>query len=221
MTRLVQFTPGEYFHIYNRGTNKMQIFLSDYDYSRFQKLLYLANSKETVKFSDLNTNNPNLIWMIKRGETLVDIGAYSIMPNHFHILIRSKNKKDTGLFLQRILLSYSKYFNIKNERSGSLFQGKSKAEHIKDDVYLRYIYTYIHLNIIKLIQNNWKEIGIKNIKKAKEYLKKYKYSSFIDYLEIKRPEEKILNKKVFPNYFQTSKKFEKEVSEFLNYDKNY
>jgi len=220
MTRLVQFTPGEYFHIYNRGTNKMKIFLSDYDYSRFQKLLYLANSKETVKFSDLNPKSPYPVWTQKRGETLVDIGAYSLMPNHFHILIRSKNEKDTGLFLQRILLSHSKYFNIKNERSGTLFQGKSKAEHINKDTYLKYIYTYIHLNIIKLIQSDWKEVGIKNIKKAKEYLKNYKYSSFIDYLGINRLEGGILNKKAFPNYFQTPKQFEKEIFEFLDYGKN-
>ncbi len=197
----------------------MKIFLNNQDYLRFQKLLYLTNSGETVKFSDLSLKNPHLIWTIKRGETLVDIGAYSIMPNHFHILIRSKNEKNTSLFLQRILLSYSKYFNKKNNRSGTLFQGKSKAEHIDNDLYLKYIYTYIHLNIIKLIQSNWKEVGIKNLKKAKEYLKKYKYSSFIDYLGVNRPEERILNKKAFPNYFETLKDFEKETFEFLNYDK--
>jgi putative transposase len=220
MTRLIQFTPGEYFHVYNRGTNKMEIFLSDYDYSRFQKLLYLANSKETPKFSDLNPQSPYPVWTTERGETLVDIGVYSLMPNHFHILIRSKNEKDTGLFLQRVLLSYSKYFNVKNERSGSLFQGKSKAEHVDKDTYLKYIYTYIHLNILKLIQSDWKEVGIKNTKKAKEYLAKYKYSSYMDYAGVKRPEGKILNKKAFPGYFQTPEQFEKEVSEFLDYGKN-
>lgn len=220
MTRSIQFAPGEYFHVYNRGTNKMEIFLSDYDYSRFQKLLYLANSKETAKFSDLSPKSPYPVWTIGRGETLVDIGAYCLMPNHFHILIRSKNEKDTSLFLQRLLLGYSKYFNKKNERSGTLFQGKSKAEHIKKDTYLKYIYTYIHLNIIKLIQNDWKEVGIKNMEKAKEYLKNYKYSSFMDYSGINRPEEKILNKEAFPDYFQTPKQFGNEVFEFLNYDEN-
>ena len=219
MTRLLKFTPGEYFHIYNRGTNKMKIFLHDYDYLRFQKLLYLTNSKETVKFSDLNPKSPYPVWTIERGETLVDIGAYSIMPNHFHILIRSKNEKDTSLFLQRVLLSYSKYFNQKNNRSGTLFQGKSKAQHLNKNTYLKYIYTYIHLNIIKLIQNDWRKVGIKNFQKAKNYLEKYKYSSYIDYLGIKRLEGRILNKKVFPNYFQTPKEFEEEIFEFLNYDK--
>lgn len=219
MTRLKPFVPGEYFHIYNRGTNKMRIFLSDYDYERFQKLLYTANSKETTRFSDIDQQNPYPVWEIERGETLVDVGSYTLMPNHFHILIRSKNEKDTALFLQRILLSYSKYFNYKNERTGTLFQGKSKAQHIVGNLYLRYIYSYIHLNIVKLIQSDWKDVGIKNMKEVKQSLNEYKYSSFIDYSGAERPEGKILNKKAFPNYFHTSEDFEKEVKTFLNYNK--
>lgn len=219
MTRSIQFIPGEYFHIYNRGTNKMKIFLNDCDYSRFQKLFYLTNSRETVKFSDLNPKSPYPVWTIERGETLVDIGAYSIMPNHFHILIRSKNKKDTSSFLQRVLLSYSKYFNKKNNRNGTLFQGKSKAQHVNKNIYLKYIFSYIHLNPIKIFQKDWREVGIKNFKKAKDFLEKYKYSSYIDYLGIERLEGKILNKKAFPDYWSTPKEFKEEVFEFLNYGK--
>lgn len=218
MTRLVKFTEGEYFHVYNRGTNKMQIFLNEYDHSRFQMLLYTANSKDTIKFSDIDSD-PYRVWEIKRGETLVDIGAYTLMPNHFHILIRSKNEKDTALFLQRILLSYSKYFNYKNERTGSLFQGKSKAEHLTNDLYLKYIYSYIHLNMVKLIQPDWKEVGIKNIEKVKKSLNDYRYSSFIDYNGTERPESKILNRDVFPNYFEETDDFTKEIETFLNYNK--
>lgn len=219
MTRKISFAPGEYFHVFNRGTNKMEIFLDQKDYIRFQKLLYTTNSKETVKFSDLDAKSPYRVWTLERGETLVDIGAYTLMPNHFHILIRSKNEKDTALFLQRLLLSYSKYFNKKYNRTGTLFQGKSKAEHLDKDVYLRYIYTYIHLNILKLIQNDWKEVGIKDMEKAIDYLNNYKYSSFLDYFGIERPENKILNKDEFPDYFETIKEFELEIKDFLNYGK--
>ncbi|MCC6323619.1 transposase [Candidatus Nomurabacteria bacterium] len=217
MARLIPFTPGEYFHIYNRGTNKMEIFLDFSDYDRFQKLLYTANSKETSKYSGIKSQDILPVWSVERGETLVDIGAYTTMPNHFHLLIRSKNEKDTALFLQRILGSYSKYFNVKNNRTGTLFQGRSKAKHIVGDKYLKYNYTYIHLNIVKLIQNNWKEVGLKDIERTKEYLKNYKYSSFLDYSGANRQEGKILNKEAFPKYFEASESFEKEIKEFLNY----
>ena len=205
MTRQIPFTPDEYFHIYNRGTNKMPIFNSISDYERFVKLLYLANSKETLQFSDINKHK---IWETKIGETLVSIGAWCLMPNHFHLLIKSKNEKSTSLFIQRLLISHSKYFNTKYERNGSLFQGKSKSSHIDNENYLKYIFSYIHLNPLKLIDKNWKE-KICSVNKQKNqkinYLNKYKYSSLSDYRGEKRNENKILDKNAFPFYFLETK----------------
>lgn len=199
----------------------MEIFADKRDYDRFQKLLYATNSKETIKFSDMETGkSPSRAWTFDRGETLVDIGSYKLMPNHFHILIRSKSEKDTSAFLHRLLTSHSRYFNTKYERTGSLFQGKSKSEHVKGDKYLRYLFTYIHLNIIKLLQNDWKEVGLKNPHQVKEYLKNYKYSSFLDYSGVERPEGKIVNKEAFPGYFHTPELFEKEIESFLSYGKD-
>lgn len=214
--RKIPFVENEYYHLYNRGTNKMVIFNDQSDYDRFQKLLYIANSIKTPQYSDINKNLCPT-WEIERGETLVDIGAYCLMPNHFHILIKVKNGKSASLFLQRILTSHSKYINIKYDRTGSLFQGKSKSEYLKDDQYLKYLFSYIHLNPIKLIQKNWKEDGIKNNEKAKEYLSKYKYSSYFDFIEKNRIESKIINKLAFPDYFPTKELFEKEIFEWLNF----
>lgn len=195
----------------------MEIFNDDFDYKRFQKLLYLVNSKQTLKFSDIETSKsiPCRTWTQERGETLVDIGAYCLMPNHFHILIRSKDEKDTALFLQRLLTSHSKYFNKKNTRDGSLFQGKSKAKHIVNNEYLKYLFSYIHLNPIKLIQKDWKEVGIKDIDKAKMYLNDYKYSSYLDFIG-DRPESIILNTSVFPEYFSIPEIFKKDIFEWLS-----
>jgi len=197
----------------------MTIFENKPDYERFQKLLYTTNSKETSKLSAL-VNIPHRVWNIDRGETLVNIGSYSLMPNHFHLLIKAKGKDETALFLQRLQLSYSKYFNMKKNHTGTLFQGKAKAEHIYGDKYLKYLISYIHLNPIKLIQKDWKEKGVDNINLAKKYLNNYKYSSYIDFLGEKRNESKILELEAFPNYFPTSDKFEKEIFEWLNYNKN-
>ena len=218
MSRITSFVPGEYYHIYNRGTNKMSIFAGSHDYERFQKLLYIINSKETSKFSNMEKSS-SPIWVKERGETLVDIGAYCLMPNHFHVLIRAKEGKETALFLQRLQLSYSKYFNVKNDRSGSLFQGKSKAEHVTGDNYLKYIFSYIHLNPVKLLQKDWKKTGIKNKKDTVAYLEKFKFSSYADYLTHQsREAHVILNKSVFPDYFPSPKLFRKEIFEWLNYN---
>lgn len=214
--RKTPFAKDEYYHVYNRGTNKMNIFNTDFDYRRLQKLLYHSNSKKTPQYSDIS-NNLCSTWEIERGETLVDISAYCLMPNHFHLLIKVKKEKDASLFLQRILTSHSKYTNKKYNRSGSLFQGKSKTEHVSNDEYLKYLFSYIHLNPIKLIQGDWKEVGIADTNRALEYLSKYEYSSYLDFAGEKRNESKILNISAFPDYFPTTELFEKEIFEWLNY----
>lgn len=222
MTRLVQFVPNEFYHIYNRGTNKMEIFNLEHDYIRFQKLLYLLNSKATRKFSDVEQTKLSLspVWTVERGETLVDIGAYTLMPNHFHLLIKVKEGVDASMFLQRLLGSHSKYFNVKYQRTGTLFEGKSKSKHAGFDRYLKYIFSYIHLNIIKLFKHDWKEEGIGDTGKAIEFLDNYKYSSYPDYAGFIRPENAIINKSAFPEYFTNPKEHMDELLDWLTFNKN-
>ncbi len=215
--RKIPFAQGEYYHLYNRGTNKMTIFKDEKDYARFHKLLYLCNGKESPKYSDAETS-PGRAWTVERGESLVDIGAYCLMPNHFHILVRIKNEKDASQFLLKLLTSYSTYFNKKYDRSGSLFQGKTKSQHVENDNYLKYLYAYIHLNPLKIIEPRWKEAGLKNISGAKEYLKKFNFSSYVDYLNLERSEKKILEKSPFPDYFQNTDEVKAEIENWLTYD---
>jgi len=215
MTRLIPFTENEYFHIYNRGVNKMLIFNHDLDYKRFTELLYIVNSEETLKYSDISKNN---IWDIEQGNTLVDIGAWVLMPNHFHIMIKSKNPNKTSLFLKRLQSSHSKYFNTKYDRTGVLFQGKSKAKSLNNDNYLKYNFSYIHLNPLKLLENRWKEEGLKDFNRAIEFLKKYKYSSLPDFLGQERKENKIVKKEEFPEYFLNEQDYLKELLEWMDYE---
>lgn len=217
--RLIPFTPGEYFHVYNRGANKMPIFLDENDYKRFQKLLYTTNGDKNIKFSDIPKKSPYPVWTLDKGEALVEIGAYVLMPNHFHILIRSKNEKGAAIFLHKLLLSYSKYFNKKYSRDGAVFQGKTKAQHLYNERYLRYIYSYIHLNPIKLFQADWKKVGLQNTDGALNYLNSYKNSSFLDYSGEKRIEGAILNTENFPAFFENTLNFKDEINTFLNYEK--
>ncbi len=82
---------------------------------------------------------------------------------------------------------------------------------------MKYLYAYIHLNPIKLIEPTWKEDGIKNINKAKHYLQQYKFSSYADYLGVKREEELILSKVDFPGYFEETHEFDDYVHDWLAY----
>jgi putative transposase len=152
-----------------------------------------------------------------REETLVNTGAYCLMPNHFHILVKEKAENGTSKFMQKVSTAYSMYFNKKYKRTGGLFEGKFKSQHMSTDRYLKYIFSYIHLNPIKLIDSKWKEKGLKNLKESLIHLKTYQYSSYLDYLKEDRLRLKIIDKKEFPKYFTSINLFEREIFEWLTF----
>ena len=137
------------------------------------------------------------------------------MSNHFHLLVREKVEGGITKFMGKLSTGYSMYFNKKNERSGALFEGRFKAKHADTDEYLKYLFSYIHLNPVKLIDPEWKENGIGDRGRAKEYLAKYDYSSYPEYLGTIRPEKGVLERDVFPEYFLEPKDFEGFIDDWL------
>ncbi len=216
MTRLIDFGPGEYYHLYNRGTEKRNIFLEKNDYDRFLALLYLANQIGPTELK-LQGRTLEEISEPRKGGRLVDIVVYCLMPNHFHLLVRECQDGGISKFMQKLTTGYTMYFNKKNERSGALFQGKFKATHAADDRYLRYLVSYIHLNPVKIIEPKWKETGITDKVRAERYLESYASSSYLDYLGKQRPEGIILTREALPEYFSSSTDFKTFVTEWLTY----
>jgi len=223
MSRKISFIIDGYYHIYNRGTDKRITFNDDQDYQRFIALLYLCNSTFAVDlrehFSEGSTFGE--IFTLPRGEKIIDIGEYCLMPNHFHLILHERIEGGISLFMQKLSTGYTQYFNKRNKRTGSLFQGRFQAKHADTDEYLKYLFAYVHLNPIKLIDPEWKEKGIVDLKKSKEYLMEYPYSSYYDFLKIKRPERVILNTDAFPEYFKTERDFEEFIHDWLTYNKEF
>jgi len=213
--RKIAFVGGEFYHIYNRGNSKQKIFLDSIDRQRFVDLLYAMNREEKFNFAD-SIKGISVYENISKNK-LVAIGAYCLMPNHFHILLTPIAENGVSKFMQKLSTAYVMYFNEKHRRSGGLFEGKFKSEHTRDDRHLKYLFSYIHLNPIKLIQSNWKDRGIKNKKEAMEYLSHYPYSSYFDYLEKERSQNKILERKLFPNYFPSKASFLSEIFEWISF----
>jgi putative transposase len=211
--RRTPFIVGEYYHIYNRGILKNPIFLDEVDKRRFIKLLFLCNSNKSVVFKLIQGRSLD---EIDRGSTLVDIGVYCLMPNHFHFLVRERTEDGISIFMKKLLTAYAMYFNIKHERKGILFEGRFNAKHINTDAYLNWIFSYIHLNPIKLIDKNWKENGISNPMTAENFMQNYKYSSYYDYFLGDRIEKIILNKDAFPEHFSQLNDFNELIEEFNN-----
>jgi putative transposase len=212
--RKTSFATGEFYHVYNRGTEKRDIFMNNHDYERFLSLLYLANSKDKVDLKRQGSTLSELLSIDK--SDLVDICAYCLMPNHFHLIIREKEEGGISKFMQKLITAYTMYFNKIRDRSGTLFQGKFKAVHVDTDRYLKYLLAYVHLNPVKLIEPDWKNIGLMNKSRAVKYLDQYNYSSYRDYSGDKRKESKIISIESIPEYSPDFSVMKKDFLEWLD-----
>jgi putative transposase len=167
------FINGEYYHVYNRGTDKRKIFLCQGDYERFIEGMNLFNSVDRVT----HAFRSKLVEVSPRPEArLVEVVAYCLMSNHFHFLL--KQVKDGGIskYIQKMLTGFTMYFNKRHERSGVLFQGVFKSKHINSDAYLLQVSRYIHLNPLHL-----ENIHSKKIIEAHRFLQDYRWSSYGQY----------------------------------------
>jgi putative transposase len=213
MERKVAFVRGEYYHVYNRGVDKRKIFDSEADYRRFVLLLYLANSTKSVRIADiLKTQTYEEILTLEKGNQLVAIGAYCLMPNHFHILATPLVEGGISKFMLKLQTGYSMYFNTKNNRNGSLFQGPFKSQHADSNPYLKYLFSYIHLNPAKLKSPDWKERLKTQNKLLMDFVGKYRYSSLPAYLT---KEHVVTNPGAFPEYLSSKEDIEIHLTDWL------
>ncbi len=203
MYRKTPFAENEYYHIYSRGVEKRKIFLNTKDYNRFVALLYIMNQNSSFRMDNFlrdNKNNLHNIFKEKREKPLVSILGYCLMPNHFHIILYEHSEGGITKFMGKLLTAYSMYFNTKYERSGPLFTHPFRSEHISNEPQYLYIFSYVHLNPISLIDENWKENGVKNKREAKKFLESYEYSSYLDFLGKNRQEVNIIDFSLIPEY---------------------
>ena len=182
-----------YLHIYNRGAHKAPIFKEKSDYRRFLQLLYVGNSTKPFLVRDVEDID---VFATDRKQQLVDILAYCLMPNHFHIVLNELLLGGATKFIRKICTGYSMYYNLKYKHSGTVFQGKFKTKDICDERYLETALNYVHLNPYKLDQpddlSGDVKLSPKHTEKAVKCSKKYEFSSFQDYLGAQRPQGAIL-----------------------------
>lgn len=220
-----QFVTGQIYHIFNRGVEKRKIFLHTSDFFRFIFCLYELNDKRLVKMRDRieerqerkRYTGATRVSTSKR-EPLVEVIVFCLMPNHYHLVLRQLVDGGVSLFMKKLADSYVGYFNLKYNRKGlgSLFQSRFKAVHIKDDRQLIALINYIFTNPVELVEKDWKKIGVKNSEKAIEFLRSYRWSSFLDYIGI--PNFPSVTKRDFiMEFFGGSDKIEESVKDWIIY----
>jgi putative transposase len=153
--RNIELATGEYYHVYNRGVDKRNIFEDESDYYRFFSSLILLNDVEDGLIEKYRNHlrsetkiQPSEFrrLSLRQERPMVDFVAYCLNPNHYHFIIQQLEKDGIKNFMHRLGTSYTLHFNKKHDRSGSLFQGPFKAAHIKDNGKLFYLTTYVNCN---------------------------------------------------------------------------
>lgn len=138
------------YHLYNRGVEKRDIFQDDHDYAVFLNCLKEALSPPAeLQGLTLQTGRRKA----KNFHGTIELLAYCLMPNHFHLLICQRVRRGIYAFMQSLATRYSIYFNKKYKRPGSLFQGVYRAVLVQDDSYLLHVSRYIHRNPLEYISD--------------------------------------------------------------------
>jgi len=178
----------EFYHVLSRGVEKRNIVLNDGDRVRFVNSLYVFNDKNPAENFALTKRNgvfeKDTDQKDDMRRILVYIHAWCLMNNHYHILLSpvEDNLENISLFMKKLNMGYAKYFNEKYGRSGYLWQGRYKKIHISKDAHFNYIPYYIHLNPLDYSQPKWRQGKVLNVSSALNNLRKYKWSSYLDYI---------------------------------------
>ncbi len=207
---------GDIYHICNRGIRKEKIFDTESDYFRFVLNLYRLNNKgESLR---INSSRKSIDSYPEQNK-IVEVLKWTLLPNHYHLLLYEKVDGGVLEFVKRFGNSFTKYINIKREKSGYLFQNRAKIIQIKSDKHFLYIPFYVDLNLLDLIYTK-KENKKKDIKKSLDFFKNYKWSSFRDYFGNQNsPFSKIINKDLFYETFDVNPEtYQEELCEFLKGD---
>ena len=171
--------PGEYYHVYNHGVLKRDIFLDTRDYARFLFLL-LFHQSPTITFFNLGREVSHFVRHRMFNISVQDIKqinktkrvqlvAFALMPNHFHLLLQEQSGTGISKYLQRLGNGYTKYFNTRYKQNGHLFQGPYQSVHISDNDQLLYTSAYLHRNCTEL--KGWNN---------REHI--YPWSSYADFI---------------------------------------
>ncbi|MDD3531949.1 MAG: transposase [Candidatus Shapirobacteria bacterium] len=210
--RKIVLATDQVYHLFNRGNSSQPTFLNAFDYRRFLKTInfyrFAPHSAKLFQFLEFSEKRRKEYFdnLKKKTKELVSIFSFCLMPNHYHLLVRQEVENGISKFMSQLQNSYTKYFNLKRKKAGSLFQGHFKAVRAETDEQLIHLSRYIHLNpyssyVVKLINN----------------LETYPWSSLPDYLGEKK--HFFVKKKPILDLFKNKKDYQKFVFDQADYQR--
>ncbi len=207
--RKLVFATEETYHVYNRGVERRTVFTKKREYQRTIDLVrYYRFASLPMRYSQLlslPTPAQEAVWQRIRKENNFEVViiAYCLMPNHFHIVLRQFIEGGITRFMSNLSNSYTKYFNTKYRRVGSLFQGPFQAVHVETDEQLLHLTRYVHLN------------PVASFLLKVDDLESYPWSSFSEYLG--KNQSDICNTSWMKSHFSKTEQYRKFVYDQADY----
>lgn len=198
----------ELYHLLNRGVDKRDIVLDDSDRARFIHDLFAFNDADIVLHISQAARRKEILKPHRK--LLVYIHAFSLMNNHYHLLVSEVLDGGISLFMQKMNMGYAKYFNERYERTGTLWQGKYKKVLIERDAHFMYIPYYVHLNPLDFTMPEWRDGKVKDPREALRQLRDYRWSSHLDYLGV-RNFQSITHRALLTEILGTPQHYEAEI----------
>lgn len=224
--RKTEFEPGIICHVFNRGVDRRNIFINEADMWRFLQGMFLFNDldvslgvlRQIERGNRGRINFTLLKEFVNRNKNnrkpLVRIMADCLMPNHFHLIIQEIEKGGISKFMHKLGVGYTKYFNIKYNRTGSLFEGPFKAVRVDNDIYLQYLLIYINIiNPGQLAEPELKDKGILDINKVFNFAENYSFCTNPDYLN--KRDSIIINKGLLGEIFNDPLRYQEFAKDIL------
>jgi hypothetical protein len=172
-----RFEVGSWYHCYNRSIDGREAFRNSQDYVRFLEILYLANDESPLRRDDLGLRKLEEILAIPRDKPLVAIGAFSLMPSDYNLVLQELSEGGITTFMRKVGTAYTLYFNSRNKRAGNLFLKPFRSRHAPSDRTLQNLISYIHAHPAVLYEREWKADHVVDPQYLEEHLTIYPYSS--------------------------------------------
>ena len=210
--RKIKFANGEFYHVYNRGVDKRNIFADKYDVERFFQGMDEFNTLQPIGSLYESSFLATEVKTKRKSKKLINFIAYCLNPNHYHFILEQLVDNGISQFMKRLGGGHSWYFNNRYKRSGALFQGQFKAKHIDSNEYLLRLSAYVNLNfkvhqlgdrVAKLVRSSWeeytlssqvkfckKDIILSQFNSSKEY-KAFALDALPDLMERKQREKEV------------------------------
>ncbi len=148
--RKIKLAEGSIYHVFTKSIAGYVIFNNQEEYDRMlDSIKFYQMGKPLISFARFNESTKgkqNIVVEASKGEEQINIIAYCLMPTHIHFILEQKKEEGISNYMNNLLNSYTRYFNLKHGRKGTLWESRFKNVLVEDDIQLLHLTRYIHLN---------------------------------------------------------------------------